>query len=102
MGKFDFLKGKSNSDLYSACAFVLDSAKVKYNKLNLQNLLEAHIEYPSLLSLKDVLAEYDVVSMAVRKGNHVYGAFAIRQGFCFILNFTKIRNKGNNNYDIQM
>ena len=75
MGKFDFLKGKSSTDLYCACAFVLDSAKVKYTKLNLQNLLEAHIEYPSLLSLKDVLAEYNVVSMAVRKGNHAYGEF---------------------------
>lgn len=102
MGSFNFLQSKKQSDLYCACEFVLDSAKVKYNKLNLQNLLEAHIEYPSLLSLKDVLAEYDVVSMAVRKGNHVYGGFAIRQGFCFIVNFTKIRNKGNNNYDIQM
>ncbi|MBB2953366.1 hypothetical protein FHR29_004177 [Sphingobacterium sp. JUb56] len=51
MGSFNFLQSKKQSDLYCACEFVLDSAKVKYNKLNLQNLLEAHIEYPSLLSL---------------------------------------------------
>lgn len=74
MGKFTFFKDK-NSDLYCACAFVLESAKVKYTKLNIQNLLEAHVEYPSLLSLKDVLAEYNVVSMAVHKGRHVYEEF---------------------------
>lgn len=75
MSKFTFFKGKSSNDLYRACAFVLDSLKVRYTKLNLQNLLEAHVEYPSLLSLKDVLADYDVISMAVRKGDHAYIEF---------------------------
>ncbi|WP_400262934.1 vitamin K epoxide reductase family protein [Sphingobacterium sp. SG20118] len=75
MGGLMLLNRKKYSDLYYTSAFVLGSVNVRYTKLNLQNLLEAHIDYPSLLSLKDVLAEYNVISMAVRKGNHTYGAF---------------------------
>ncbi len=74
MKKNTFFKSK-DSDLKYTCAFVLDSIKIKYSKLNLLNLFEAHIEYPSLLSLKDVLAEYGIASMAVRKGSHEYDEF---------------------------
>jgi len=75
MGSFNFLQSKKQSDLYCVCEFVLESVNIRYTRSNLQNLLEAHVEYPSLLSIKDVLAEYGVVSMAVRRGSHVYGEF---------------------------
>src|SRR5690606_19218548 len=40
-------------------------------------LLEKHIEYPSLLSVKDTLSEYGVESVAIRKGNHGFRDFDV-------------------------
>lgn len=75
MNQFTLLQSKSYNDLYYACTFVLNDCKIKYTKSNLKNLLETHVEYPSLLSLKDILAEYNVSGMAVRKGSHSYEEF---------------------------
>lgn len=72
MSQLSFFKNKRYNDLFYTCAFVLKLSDVKYNKSTLQSLLEAHVEYPSLLSLKDVLAEYNVASLAIRKGNYTY------------------------------
>lgn len=72
MSQLSFFKSKRNSDLFYTCVFVLNLSGIKYTKSNLQSLLEAHVEYPSLLSLKDVLTEYNIASVAIRKENYTY------------------------------
>lgn len=45
--------------------------------MGLKNYFERHPEYPSLLSLKDVLGEYGVKSAAVRKDEYRYNDFEL-------------------------
>lgn len=103
MGLFNFLYTAKQSDLYYTSGFVLGLFNVRYTKLNLQNLLEAHVDYPSLLSLKDILAEFNVVSMAVRKGNHSYAEFetpficAIQKEGWSSPSFTVVTSAGDSN-----
>lgn len=63
------------NNLFMVCDFLLDKLKINYSKDNIYNSLEDHIEYPSILSLKDVLSIYGIESVAIRKGEYNYADF---------------------------
>lgn len=62
-------------DLFIVSQSLLNHYNIKHSDLHLRNLLQDHIDYPSLLTIKDTLSEYGIESVALRKGNHNYFEF---------------------------
>lgn len=75
MGIFSILRRDSENNVTSVCTSLLNKLGVRYTNYNLENLLQDHIDYPSLLSVKDTLSEYGVESVAMKKGNYEYSDF---------------------------
>jgi len=71
---FSKLRSKRNNSL-NVSAFILKNFSVKYTIGKLKEILEDHIDYPSILSLKDVLGGYGIQSTAIRKGAYSYCDF---------------------------
>ncbi|WP_140937578.1 hypothetical protein [Sphingobacterium lumbrici] len=61
-------KPKRQSDGLLVCTKILDFFHIRHTQLYLANAIEAHVDSPSLLSIKDVLSEYGIESVAIRKG----------------------------------
>lgn len=55
MGGLMLLDRKKYRDLYYTSAFILGSVNVRYTKLNLQNLLETYIDYPSIKNIQTAM-----------------------------------------------
>jgi len=55
--------------------FLLKHFKVNHTSSHLISSLEKHPEYPSLLSLKDILSDYGIQSAGIRKGEYSYEDF---------------------------
>ncbi|QJB34872.1 thioredoxin domain-containing protein [Chitinophaga oryzae] len=66
---------KRESDLFNICSYLLRSLKVNFTSRGLLDALEDHIEYPSLLSVKDTLFKYGIASDAIDKGTYSYEVF---------------------------
>lgn len=66
------LKPKRQKVGVLVCRYILSYFNVKYTIKQLSISLEDHTDYPSLLSLHDVLHEYGIVSTAIRKGDFSY------------------------------
>lgn len=75
MGILNIFIRKKQNDLFSTCSFLLDKLKVNFTQTGLSNILEEHVEYPSILSLKDALFYYGIESAAIRKGEYSYSDF---------------------------
>lgn len=60
-----------------SCQNILDFYGVRYTSLGLRDYFESHPDYPSLLTLKDVIEKYGIKSAAVRKGGYGYGDFEL-------------------------
>ena len=54
---------------------ILNLFGIKYTKDKIYDLLENHIDYPSLLALKELLLYYGINSAAIRKGIYNYSDF---------------------------
>ncbi|NSL88809.1 thioredoxin domain-containing protein [Chitinophaga sp. Mgbs1] len=67
--------GRKENDLFKTCHYLLESLKINFTTRGLSETLQHHVEYPSLLSLKDTLSEYGIESAAIEKGAHSYEAF---------------------------
>jgi uncharacterized membrane protein/thiol-disulfide isomerase/thioredoxin len=48
---------------------------VRHTQTRVDRLLKDHLDYPSLLSIKDVLSEYGIASVAIQKGKYAYNDF---------------------------
>lgn len=70
-----FLKNRLSNDLLESCSALLNHYNIKYTRNKLNEFLESHVEYPSLLAIKDTLNEYGVANVAVRKGSFNYIEF---------------------------
>ncbi|MGO1595003.1 MAG: vitamin K epoxide reductase family protein [Sphingobacterium sp.] len=66
------LKPKRQKEGVEICCNILTHFGVKHTRKQVGTLLEDHVDYPSLLSLHDVLSEYGIVSTAIRKGDFSY------------------------------
>lgn len=66
-------KGQNNGLL--VCCNILTYFDVKYTRTQVKKLLENHLDYPSLLCIKDTLSEYGIESAAIRKGAYSYADF---------------------------
>lgn len=75
MGIFSILRKERESNVLAVCTSLLNKFGIRYTKYTLENLLQDHINYPSLLSVKDTLSEYGVESVAMKKGNYDYSDF---------------------------
>lgn len=71
----NFLYANKESDLNIVCQNILDTFQVKYSKLHLKNILDNHVDNPSLLTIKDTLFEYGIESVAIKKGDYSYTDF---------------------------
>jgi len=71
---FNGKRGRYN-DLFLSCSTLFDYFKINYSRSRLNELLELHNDYPSLLAIKDVLWEYRVESSAIRKNDYCYSDF---------------------------
>lgn len=69
------LRSKQVDDLLFVCQSLLNHYSIRHSSLFLNKLLQDHVDYPSLLSIKDVLLEYGIDSAALRKGNYNYYDF---------------------------
>ncbi|MEJ2879800.1 vitamin K epoxide reductase family protein [Pedobacter sp. GR22-6] len=66
---------KPKNDLFNVCKYLFTELKLKFTETALKEQLVEHVEYPSLLSLKDTLFEYGIESAAIRKGKYNYDEF---------------------------
>lgn len=57
------------------CRHLLLQLDVKHTNYRLWSDIENHVDYPSLLTVKDTLGNYGIDSAAVRKGNLSYADF---------------------------
>lgn len=71
----NFPYAKKENDLNVVCENILDTYQVKFSKLNLKSIIDNHVDNPSLLTIKDVLFQYGIESVAIRKGNYNYVDF---------------------------
>jgi len=69
------LASRKENDSFNTCHYLLRNLKVNFTDRGLSETLQNHVEYPSLLSLKDTLLEYGIESAAIQKGQHSYDEF---------------------------
>ncbi|MCS3554284.1 MULTISPECIES: vitamin K epoxide reductase family protein [unclassified Sphingobacterium] len=72
---FSSIRQLSESNLLHACNYVLNIFSVKNSKYQLNKLIESHLESNSLLAVKEILQEYGIESVAIRKGDYSYSDF---------------------------
>ncbi|WP_293904224.1 hypothetical protein, partial [Sphingobacterium sp. UBA5670] len=75
MNIFPSFKKKKDDDILECCAYILQYYHVKYTRSKLISLLKSHLEYPSLLSVKETLLYYGIQSAAIRKRDYDYEDF---------------------------
>lgn len=66
---------KRVSNIENVLHYFLTLNSIKHSSLHLQEAIDNHVEDPSMLTVKDVLFEYGVESIAIRKGNYSYEDF---------------------------
>lgn len=71
----NIVEAQKQNDLLNTCRFILTNTKAKFTKTGISSSLEDHIEYPSILSLKDTFSVYGIESVAIRKGTYNYYDF---------------------------
>lgn len=69
------IKPKRQNNGLSVCRHILNLYEVKHTRTHLEQFLEDHVDYPSLLSLKDGLMHYGIESVAIRRGTYSYADF---------------------------
>ena len=67
MNLTSYIKRIDVNDLLQSSQFVLRFFKVKFTSLHLGRLFDAHVDYPSLLAIKDVLDEYGLHRLLCRR-----------------------------------
>lgn len=67
----------TDDNLVHTCQYVLDHYRVKHTNLQVSNLVNEHLAYPSLLAVMDTLSEYGIENAALQKGNYNYAAFEV-------------------------
>ncbi|MCS3556079.1 MULTISPECIES: vitamin K epoxide reductase family protein [unclassified Sphingobacterium] len=77
MPLLSLVKNKKENNLVNCCSFILDKFQINYTKTNLKTKIENHIDYPSLLAVKDVLQVYGIETAAMKKGDYNYSDFEI-------------------------
>lgn len=77
MNIFPSFKKKKDDDILECCAYILQYYHVKYTRSKLISLLKSHLEYPSLLSVKETLLYYGIQSAAIRKRDYDYEDFEV-------------------------
>ena len=75
MPLFKMFTHKKERDLFQTCYYLLRNLKVNFTDRGLSETLQNHVDYPSLLSLKDTLFEYGVEIRCHKKGAHSYDDF---------------------------
>jgi len=68
-------KDKKCKEFYAVASYLLTSYDTKFTYTNLYRSLLTHTEYPSLLTLIDVLSEYGIRGKAIHKGSFNYSDF---------------------------
>lgn len=66
---------KKGSNLQNILGFLLRLNNINYTSLYLKKAIENHVESPSMLSVKDILFEYGIDSLAIYKGTYSYSDF---------------------------
>ncbi|WP_316820462.1 vitamin K epoxide reductase family protein [Pedobacter gandavensis] len=69
------IKKNQTDNLVSTAKFITDHFQIKTTKTSLLSHIEHHIDYPSLLTIKDTLLEFGIESAAIKKGNYSYADF---------------------------
>lgn len=69
------LFSKKESNIKRVIDYFLTVHSVKHTSLQLEEAIDNHVESPSMLSVKDILFEYGIESVAVHKGNYMYEDF---------------------------
>lgn len=90
------LNKNQENNLFLTTKFIITHFQVKATDAHLADRILNHVEYPSLLTIKDVLFDYGIASGAIQKGNHFYHDFetpfvcAIQQEDWAQANFTVV------------
>lgn len=72
---FNSIRQSSENNILQICYHILNTFSVKYSKFHLNKLIESHVETNSLLAVKDIMREYGIESVAIRKGKYTYTDF---------------------------
>ncbi len=75
MTLFKMFAHKKVNNVFSTCYSLLKSLHVNFTDNGLAEALESHVDYPSLLSLKDTIYGYGIDAAAIEKGQHSYEEF---------------------------
>lgn len=67
-------KNKRNNTKY-ILQFLLTTFDIRYTKYKLEESIENHVDHPSLFTVKEVLEEYGVRSVAIHKRSYSYDDF---------------------------
>ena len=96
MKVLQLLKPRREHNIKIVCQKLFDIYGIKYSDLNVEKLVEEHIDNYSMLSIKDTLSEYGIESVAIRKNNYNYYDFetpficAVQQEDWPSVNFTLV------------
>ncbi|WP_270087397.1 vitamin K epoxide reductase family protein [Sphingobacterium sp. SYP-B4668] len=66
---------KKESNIQRVIDYFLTISQVNHTSLHLKEAIEGHVESPSMLSIKDILFEYGIDAVAIRKSNYSYEDF---------------------------
>lgn len=93
---------QSEENLYTVCNILLQLLQIKVTSKSLKTSVDQHINFPSLLTIKDVLKEYGVESAALHRNENSFADFetpyiaSIQKPEWGNRYFTIIRNVQNN------
>lgn len=75
MKLLQLLKPRREHNIKMVCQNLFNIYGIKYSDLNVEKLVEEHIDSSSLLSIKDTLFEYGIESVGIRRKNYNYYDF---------------------------
>lgn len=100
MKLLSLLRVNEYDNVFFVCKKILHKYHVEFSDLKLKMLLDDHDEHTSLLAIKDILLEYGIESVALKKGDYSYQEFetpficAIQQEGWPIMRFTVVWDVG--------
>lgn len=96
MGLLSIYQKKTENNLLLVRDKMLDFFQIKHTKLVLADAIDTHVDAPSFLTIKDILAAYGIESAAIRRGANSYANFdapfvcAIQQEDWTLASFTLV------------
>ncbi|WP_293908016.1 cysteine peptidase family C39 domain-containing protein [Sphingobacterium sp. UBA5670] len=77
MNLFKSIHPSYEGNILKVCRSVLDIFDVRFTKTFIKKIIDNHLDPGSLLAVTDILSEYGVETVAVKKGDYQYSDFEL-------------------------